>query len=81
MSYLKRIAHDPHISCAVEGKVDAPFLSLSEPIASWRCQWIVAVRGTELFGDLKLALIDIETVNASGSAVLGRLQDGQTNGT
>ena len=81
MSYLKRIAHDSHISRAVEGKVNAPFLSLSEPIASWTCHWIMAVRGTELFGDLELALIDVEAVNASGSAVLGRLQDGQTDGT
>ena len=76
MSYLKRVAHDSHISRAVEGKMNAPFFSLSKPIASWTCQWIVAVRGTELFGDLKLALIDVESVDASGSAVLGRLQDG-----
>ena len=81
MSYFKRVAHDSHIPCAVKGKVDAPFLSLSEPIASWTCHWIVAVCGTKLFGDFELAFIDIEAIDASGSTVLGRLQDGQTDCT
>ena len=73
------IPHDTDVACAIEGELNAPLLTLFEPLACWLCHWVVAISSAKLLGNLEFAFVNVQGINASSTTGLGGLDDSEAD--
>ena len=80
-STLESISHDSYIARAIECEVNAPLLTLSEPLTCRTSHWIMTLRCAKLLCYFKLAFVDVEAIDSVCATVLCSLDDSQTDGS